>query len=56
MPDATFETATTAAERIRLAIADLGIEASGRNRTCVIPSTVGEEPAVMPGDRRQPGR
>jgi len=29
-------------------------KASGRNRTCVVPSTVGDEPTVMPGDRRRP--
>ncbi|HEX5148885.1 MAG TPA: GGDEF domain-containing protein [Candidatus Limnocylindrales bacterium] len=29
-------------------------KASGRNRTCVIPATVGEEATVMPRDRRRP--
>ena len=29
-------------------------KASGRNRTCVIPATVGEEAPVMPHDRRRP--
>jgi len=94
MPESSIDAATTAAERIRTAIADLRIasssepgasvltiscgvalslvarehwgtviaaadsalyqaKASGRNRTCVIPATVGEEPPVMPDDRRR---
>jgi diguanylate cyclase (GGDEF)-like protein len=94
MPDASMDAAGAAAERIRIAIADLHIKAnrepdagdltiscgvalslvarehwgtviaaadsalyeakaSGRNRTCVVPETVGEEAAIMPGDRRR---
>ena len=94
MPDTTPGAATSAAERIREAIAALQIDAnkvpgsstltiscgvalsivdrdhwgvviaaadsalyqakaSGRNRTCVIPETVGDEPIGVPGDRRR---
>jgi hypothetical protein len=28
-------------------------KASGRNRTCVVPATVGDAPALMPEDRRR---
>jgi len=31
-------------------------KATGRNRTCVVPSTVGEDAAVMPSDRRTTAR
>jgi two-component system cell cycle response regulator len=94
MPETTLAAATAAAERIRMAIADLRIQASadpdaggltisggvamspvardhwgtviaaadsalyqakasGRNRTCVVPETVGDAAPTMPPDRRR---